>query len=63
VYVLHVGLLLVRVNEEGWTRSIISTFWFRNLMERDHLGDQGVDERTIVKCVVEKICCYGVNCI
>ena len=30
--------------------------WWGNLRERDHLGDLGVDGRTILRCIFRK--CY-----
>jgi hypothetical protein len=29
-------------------------FWWRNLRERHHLGDPGVDERIILKWILKK---------
>jgi hypothetical protein len=29
-------------------------FWFKNLMERDHLEDLGKDKMIILKCILEK---------
>ena len=30
-------------------------FWLRNLKERDHLGDQGVDGRIILRWIFRKL--------
>jgi hypothetical protein len=45
---------LLTADGAGWTLTIISTFLFRNLMERDRLIDQGIDERATVKFIIEK---------
>jgi hypothetical protein len=29
-------------------------FWWEDLWERDHWGDQGVDGRIILKCIFKK---------
>ena len=39
----------VRVRGEAHTR-----FWWENLKERDHLGDQGVDGRIILSWIFRK---------
>jgi len=32
----------------GWRGEAYTGFWWRNLRERDHLGDSGVDGRTLI---------------
>ena len=31
-------------------------FWWGNLMERDHLGDPGVDGRIILRRIFKEVC-------
>ena len=38
-------------------------FWWGNLRERDHLGDQGVDGRIILKWIFRKWDVEGVDLI
>jgi hypothetical protein len=33
----------------GERRGVYTGFWWRNLRERDHLGDPGTDERIILR--------------
>jgi hypothetical protein len=33
---------------------VYTGFWWGNLRERDHLVDQGVDGRIILKCIFRK---------
>ena len=35
----------------GGRREAYTGFWWGNLRERDHLGDQGVDERKILRWI------------
>jgi hypothetical protein len=38
-----------------WGRGEVYTgFWWRNLRERDHLGDPGIDGRIILRWIVRK---------
>jgi hypothetical protein len=34
---------------------VYTVFWWRNLREIDHLGDPGVDERIILRCIFKKL--------
>jgi len=38
----------------GEGRGVYRIFWWRNLKERDHLGDPGVDGRIILRCIFRK---------
>jgi hypothetical protein len=33
---------------------VYTGFWWKNLRERDHLGDPGVDERIILRWIFRK---------
>jgi len=35
-------------------REVCTGFWWRNLRERDHLGDTGVDVRIILRWILMK---------
>jgi hypothetical protein len=38
-----------------WGRGDVHTgYWWRNLRERDHLGNPGVDRRIIVRWILKK---------
>ena len=36
------------------TREVHTRFWWRDLRERDHLEDLGLDGRIILKCILKK---------
>jgi len=38
----------------GERRGVYRVFWWRNLWERDHLGDSGVDGRIILRWIFRK---------
>ena len=38
----------------GESSGICRVFWRGNLKERDYLGDPGVDERIILRCIFRK---------
>jgi hypothetical protein len=42
---------------------VYSGFWWRNLSERDHLGDPGVDGRIILRLDLQEVGCRGVDWI
>jgi len=33
---------------------VCTEFWWRNLREKDHLGDQGINYRIILRCIFRK---------
>jgi len=37
-----------------WTGEAYTEFWWGNLREREHLGDTGVDGRTILRWIFRK---------
>jgi hypothetical protein len=38
----------------NWRRDMHTGFWWGNLRERDHLEDEGIDGRIILKLVFKK---------
>jgi hypothetical protein len=40
---------------------VYAGFWWGNLRERDHLGDQGIDERIILRWIFTKWNVGGVD--
>jgi hypothetical protein len=38
----------------GERRGVYRVCWWGNLKERDHLGDEGVDGRIILRCIFRK---------
>jgi hypothetical protein len=38
----------------GWRGEVYTGFWWRNLMERSHLEDLGVDRRIILRWIFRK---------
>jgi hypothetical protein len=48
-----------QTNPLTWTDTLVrgetcTGFWWRNLRERDHWGDRGVDERIVLRCIFRK---------
>jgi hypothetical protein len=54
---LRTGFLYTTVGEtcRACEGEAYTGFWWRNLRERDHLGDPGVDGRIILRWVIMKL--------
>jgi len=45
----------------GKKRNAFRVFWWGNMNKRDHFRDVCVDGRIIVKWILNKYCCCGLN--